>query len=201
MGHPKISGGSVAEVATWASRLTVEQYEKEGRRDWLRRITDPDFNIKRLIGVVLGLPWPKPGEVFELTLNASDRKNQPLAMARADGYTSRKLQYSGQKLSGKLIGRFKLVEIGNQSNWESIQGKLARHGKIPGGQWRQALKTRFVDVPGRSVGVADTSWSHGTPLGHRALLFPCVHHDGTSRFCQAIDGSFGEQWLWLVEVA
>ncbi len=140
--------------------------------------------------------WLALNKVFELTLDGDAPENDPLQMVRAYGCSDpEKWKHTGMKVIGRETRRFKLVEIGYKPNFESVKKALARHGSIPEGQWREALKKRFLGAPGRLVGVADVSWFD--PFGYP--YFPCVNDDGASAFGW-IDRGFFEYWLWLVEV-
>ena len=140
--------------------------------------------------------WPAVGEVFKLTLDGNAPENQPLAMLKSDGYDSpERWKHSGKKVGGIETKLFKLVSVGYQPNFESVLRELRKHGRIPGGQWREALKRKFLLPPGRFVGVADSSWV--SP--HGDAHFPCVRADGSSGFIWVID-DFDASWLWLIEV-
>lgn len=145
---------------------------------------------------VLISPWPKPGEVFQLTINGDASECDPIQMVCSDGYNeSETWKHNGFKVEGQQTRRFKLVEVGYQPTFDAVQAELKKHGKIPRGQWREALKKNFPDAPGRPVGISDASWV--LPCGDPN--FPFVNGDGGSNFDWA-GGDFSEAWLWLVEV-
>ena len=139
------------------------------------------------------LTYPATGEVFELTLDGDAADVQPLKMVRRDGYAG-EWRHRGSTVKGQEARRFKLVEIGYCQDFEEVRRKLATHGAIPEGQWREAFKARYPRRDGKGpIGVADASWvSPGGDAG-----FPYVHTDGDSRFGWAGNG-FGDSWRWLV---
>lgn len=140
------------------------------------------------------IPWPRPNEVFELTLDGDASENQPLAMVKADGYDG-PWQHNGSTVKGRETRRFKLVEIGSQPNCESVKTACQKHGKIPEGQWREVMKKKFTDSPGRLVGIADASWVSPSGL----TFFPYVTAGGASSFLWS-GYAWNDHWLWLVEV-
>ncbi|OGL66203.1 hypothetical protein A3B21_01935 [Candidatus Uhrbacteria bacterium RIFCSPLOWO2_01_FULL_47_24] len=140
--------------------------------------------------------YPADGEVFKLTLNGDASDNQPLAMVHTDGYTG-KWKHNGRVVKGAQTCRFKLVAIGYCRDFEEVKRKLAPHGKIPEGQWRQAFKASYRKPDGKGqIGVADSSWSD--PDGNAA--FPCVHGYGRSGF-DWVGSAFSGGWHWLVAVS
>ncbi len=140
--------------------------------------------------------WPAPNEVFELTLDFSARENGRLQMVRSDGYSGLwPWDCTESRVVGTHTRKFALVEIGYQSSFDIVEVELAKHGVIPEGEWRNALKNRFPRAHGRPVGIADASWVR--PGG--CASFPCVDHDGDSDFVWT-DIDFSDGWLWLVEV-
>jgi hypothetical protein len=141
-------------------------------------------------------PWPKPGEVFQLTINGDAPECDPIQMVRDDGYDRpESWKHNGPKVAGVQTRSFKLVEIGYQPNFGAVKTDLNKLGKVPEGQWRKPLKRKFPDAPGRPAGIADPSWvgPDGVPY------FPIVDGDGRSGF-RWTGGGFGEYWLWLVEL-
>lgn len=114
--------------------------------------------------------WPKVGEVFELAFGH--------AKAR----------------------KFKLVEIGNQPNFESVERELKKFGKIPNDEWHAPLKRKFPVPPGRPVGIAYASWASWL-IPNSRLLFTILDRNGTPDFSQGdVTNGFDADWLWLVEV-
>ena len=135
--------------------------------------------------------YPEVNRVFTMLLNANLIKNDPDQMARSDGYPG--LKYRGDmKVLGFRARSFKFVEIGFQPSFEAVTTELVKRGKIPEGQWREAVKKNF-HANGRPMGVPDASWS-GPVDG---WFFPCVGGSGKSGFSWA-GSSFGGGWLWLV---
>ncbi|TSC74820.1 MAG: hypothetical protein G01um101430_739 [Parcubacteria group bacterium Gr01-1014_30] len=140
--------------------------------------------------------YPKVGEVFELTLDFDAAENQPLEMVRRDGYDPRVWNYTGKKVMGRCTSYFKLVKVGYCRNLDQVRQKLAAHGEIPEGQWRQAFKAAYPKPDRKGlIGVADPSWA----LSGGSATFPCVSSRGRSRFLWA-DRGFNVAWRWLVKV-
>ncbi len=193
MPRSEISSAQATDLLVLARRLNVEEYQE--RHPWLVRLTDPDFDMSTLNSVVRGLRWPKPGEVFELTLDADALGNQPFVMVHDDSYVNLDWRHDGRRLSGLQVGRFKFVQVGYQPNWAGVQNELLKFGKIPCGQWRQALKARFAFAPNCPVGVADASWVY--PEGKTS--FPIIRPDGSSGFIWTDNHEFNEEWFWLIE--
>ncbi|TAL50833.1 hypothetical protein EPN81_01590 [Patescibacteria group bacterium] len=138
------------------------------------------------------------GEVFELMLDGNAPENQPLAMVAADGYDPRYWKHNGPKVEGRQTRKFKLVSVDLCWNIDEVRRKLAAHGEIPEGQWRQAYKVAY-NIQSRKgpigIAVADPSWT--TPSGFRC--FPYITSFGASRFWAA-DNEFQVHWRWLVSI-
>lgn len=200
----QITSPQCIELLTLATRLTPDEFQ--ARHRWLALLTDPKFDTAQLPPVmgeseesetppVPQLPeYPAPGVEFDLTLDGDARENQPLAMVSGDGYGGG-WKHKGPVVKGTQTRRFKFVEIGYQPNWNSVVGELGKHGKIPEGQWREAVKKTYR-TNRLSMGVADASWSD--PGDSRN--FPMVHVIGGSDF-HWTDVEFSESWVWLVEVS
>lgn len=139
--------------------------------------------------------YPAMGEVFELTLDGDAPENQPLEMAHRDGYRTEGWQHTGKKVAGKQTRRFKLVSVGYCRTFDELTRKLVKHGTIPDGQWREALKAAYQYDGKEQVGIADSSWVH--PQGRD--FFPYVSTGGYSNF-HFTDLDFDVGWRWLVEV-
>ena len=142
--------------------------------------------------------YPAIGEVFELELDADAPENQPLpGLVQAFGYDPEGWKFMGKPLTGKLKGRFKLVQVGYQPNLDAAKKALeAEHGPTPSGQWMKAFLDAFSKPDGKgSVGVADASWV--VPFG--SVSFPCVYSDGEPYFFW-IDRDLSWCWRWLVAV-
>lgn len=138
--------------------------------------------------------FPAIGEEFELTLNGDDPANDPIEMVRRDGYSEpHKWQYEGTRVVGKQTRRLKLVAVGYCRNLDEVRQKLAVHGEIPEGQWREAYKVKYRGGCGRPVGIAAASWV--SPRGRAS--FPCVDERGISDFSWT-GHDFNVSWLWLV---
>lgn len=144
--------------------------------------------------------YPTTGDVFELTLDGDARENDPIEMVRRDGYLElEKWRHTGTKVAGTQTRHFKLISVGYCVNWDEVKRKLAKHGELPEGQWREAFKAKYPTPDGNGpIGVPDASWVYP---GDRAYFpyFPYVHAHGESRFFWSVDGSRG-RWRWLVEV-
>lgn len=141
------------------------------------------------------LPHYPDGEVFALTLNGDALENQPLQMVRSDGYGSG-WRYNGPTVKGTQTRRFKWVAIGSCRTFDEVLQKLKPHGKIPEGQWREAVKEKFQHDGVRARGIADASWVD--PGGRATFLY--VDSNGRSVFCWS-DRGFNGRWRWLVEVS
>ncbi|GEM_PF-1427146 len=139
--------------------------------------------------------YPAVGEVFELTLDGDAPENQPLEMVRRDGYTG-DWRHKGPVVKGVETRRFKFVSVGYCANWNELKQKLAEHGEIAPGQWREAFKKKYPTPDGNGpIGFPDASWAG--PDGN--AFFPCVDADGESDFDWTGDGWVGN-WRWLVGV-
>ncbi len=142
---------------------------------------------------------PADGEVFELTLDGDAPENQPLEMVRQAGYDNwQEWEHNGPAVKGRETRRFKWVYIGYQPNLDAVRAALATHGKIPEGQWREAVKKMFKHDIWRPCGIADPSWEPPR-FGGSIPYCPYISSDGSSRFKWVIDG-FPDHWRWLVEV-
>lgn len=140
-------------------------------------------------------PYPKLGEVFELTLNGNDPDVQPLAMVRKYGYKPEYWKHSGKTVTGQQTRKFQLVSVGYCTGWYELAEKLATFGPTPEGQWLEAFKTEYGPGGNCHIGVADPSWVDP----HGFAVFPCMHNDGDSNFDWA-DSDFSVRWRWLVPV-
>lgn len=140
--------------------------------------------------------YPAVGEAFELTLDGDALENQPLEMVRRDGYIGN-WTHRGPLVNGAETRRFKLVSVGYCANWNELtQRKLAKHGEISPGQWREAFKKKYPTPDDNGlIGFPDASWA-GPGGGAR---FPCVHAGGGSDFRWAGRG-FSGRWRWFVGV-
>lgn len=119
-------------------------------------------------------PHYADGVVFEMTLEGDAPENQPLEMVRRDGYTG-EWKHNGPIVKGKQTRRFKWVAVGNQPNLEAVRSILVS-GKIPEGQWREAVKRVFEPDGEHPRGIADPSWKR--PGGN--ANFPYVEGVGRS---------------------
>lgn len=139
---------------------------------------------------------PADGVEFELTLETTI---DPMEMLRSDGYDPRKWKFIGSQVVPQTR-RFKLIRVGYCANLDKVREKLATHGFIPEGQWREAFKKAFPTNDGKGpIGFADPSWVF--PFGD--VGFPVLYGHGKvwdSRFfCWAGNGR-GGPWRWLVAV-
>lgn len=141
------------------------------------------------------LPHVADGEVFELTLDFDAPKNQPLQMVRSDGYDGN-WRHNGPTIKGVQTRRFKWVAVGYCRNFDELREKLAHHGRIPEGQWREAVKTKFQHDGVHARGIADASWVGPYARAH----YPCVRSGGDSGF-GGIGFNFDDDERWLVEVS
>lgn len=138
--------------------------------------------------------YPAVGEVFELTLDGDAPENQPLAMVQQGGYNGA-WQHKGLLVTGRQARRFKLVQVGQQPGLVAVGVELAVHGRVPPGQWREALKATYRQDGQGPVGVADPSWQ--SPFGR--VCFPYINTDGSPGLALA-DLDYRKDWRWLVEV-
>lgn len=145
--------------------------------------------------VVIKIPHYADGAEFEMTLNGDAPENQPLEMVRRDGYSGR-WKHSGPTVKGTQTQCFKWVAVGYQPNFDAVRTALAPYGKIPEGQWREAVKHMFESDGEHPRGIADSSWVD--PFGNAD--FPYVSTYGNSYFRWA-GGDFRVAWRWLVEVS
>jgi hypothetical protein len=138
--------------------------------------------------------YPATDEIFELTLDGDAAENQPLEMVRRDGYNPKGWQHRGPVVKGRHTKRFKLVEIGYCRNFDEVRRKLAIHGEIPEGQWREAFRARYGKPDGKGpIGIADALWV----IPYSSAYFPYVGLDGDSNF-RWTDSDFYDVWRWLV---
>jgi len=145
--------------------------------------------------------FPALGEVFELTLDGSAPENDPIEMVRRSGEVGfEKWQHKGRQINGVQKRRFKLVAVGSCDHFNLVVAILKEHGKIPEGQWREALIAKFqvVDCNG-IVGIADDSWRDR----YGDFFFPCFNANSEQAcvpFFDWTEGGFNNYWRWLVEV-
>ena len=164
-------------------------------------VTDIRSAFERAKARLAGAPAPQPtypatGEIFELTLDGDDSENQPLEMVRRDGYSGN-WKHKGLVVKGRQTKRFKLVQVGYCRNLDEVRQKLAAHGEIPEGQWREAFKASYPNHDGLGpVGIADPSWVNPNDNAY----FPCVDSDGYSNFVWAAYDQ-NEHWRWPVVVS
>lgn len=147
-----------------------------------------------------GRMYPDDGTEFELTLDFDAPENQLDEILRAEGYYPDGRRFTGQKRSGVQTRRFKLVRVGDCRNLSEVRKKLAQYGDIPEGQWREAFKSTYPNLPYGDIpiGFADFSLSGLLPeLADSESLFPSINGDGVSRLCRANYG-FIKSWRWLV---
>ena len=168
------------------------------QHDWFERVRkgslDPEA-VVRAVHSIIDAQYPADVVEFELTLDFDAPENQPLEMVRLDGYNPEGWKFTGKKLSGIQIRRFKLVRVGHCLNLDEVRLKLAQYGReVPEGQWRQAFKAAYPNPDGNGpIGFADPSWV--SPLGRAS--FPFVDSVGGSGFSWAGCGR-GGRWRWLV---
>ena len=192
-------GEGTRALALIASRLGFERmgYWSDKRSEEMQKVLlaalAPNGDVSESKTPAPKLPHYADGVVFEMTLDGDASENHPLEMVRKDGYTGA-WKHNGSKVKGRQTRRFKWVAVGYQSNLEALCAALAPHGKIPEGQWREAVKQMFEPDREHPRGIADPSWEY--PDGR--VLFPYVDRDGLSDFHWASRDRDG-RWRWLVE--
>lgn len=137
--------------------------------------------------------YPANGEVFELSITKPIDGHQ---MVCDDGLSNWwKWKFNG-KIATSRTGKFKLVLIDYQPNFQAVKRELAKYGTIPQGQWRSVFKKKYPQPDGKGpIGIVDASWVN--PDG--CVCFPYIYTDGGERF-RWTDGDFDDRWRWLVEV-
>lgn len=136
---------------------------------------------------------PANGVEFELTLDVTD----PMEMVQ-DIYNPYGWKFTGSNVVPQTR-TFKLVRVGSCANLKEVREKLAEHGSIPEGQWREAFKKTFPKHDGQGpIGFVDPVWVD--PDGY--AYFPMLHGVGKIWYSNFNwDGEdFEENWRWLVEV-
>lgn len=140
--------------------------------------------------------YPADNEIFELTLDGDAVENDPIEMVRRDGHREpKKWKHIGRRVTGTETRRFKLVWVGYCQNFTELKRKLTTHGRIPEGQWREALRAAYALKGTYLVGMADASWMNSAGDAR----FPCVLMDGYSTFYRIVY-DFSVDWHWLVEI-
>ena len=148
-------------------------------------------------------PYPKVGEIFELTLDGDAPENQPLEMLPRSCYHLGQWEHHGSVVKGKHTRRFKIVELDYCRNFKKVLQKLAAHGKVPEGQWLQAFKHRHPRLElGEEVSIADASWADWTGPTYFPFLdsgFPFNDRGPFVLLCKINNGNVAGR-RWLVEV-
>ena len=121
---------------------------------------------------------------------------QPLDMVRRAGYDPKDWQFTGKQVGETQTRCFKWVSVGYQPNLDAVRAECAKHGRVPEGQWREAVNQMFQPDGQHPRGVADPSWVDP----NTDARFPYVLSDGFSNFGWA-GGDRDDGWLWLVEVS
>lgn len=144
------------------------------------------------------IPLPADGELFQLTLDASQA--DPMAMVRGDGYEPTSWKFSGTALQGTPLRHFKLVRLGAVSGLADAHAKAhAMKCDLAEGQWREAFKAAYPhnDKGGPlAFGGETTEWVN--PGSRRD--FPVLREGGEvwcSDFVWSGSG-YGGRWRWLV---
>lgn len=138
--------------------------------------------------------YPEIGLEFELTLNGDRQASQPLAMVYNYGYHEKGWRYNGQAVTGLVTRTFKLVSVGRCVNWNELIGRAKALGRIPEGQWLEALLAAYPEYDNQgSVGVADNSWTDH----YKRSRFPALSRGGQPFFYWA-DTNYDARWRWLV---
>lgn len=160
-------------------------------------IDDPNFWKEFLGGVreayAARIPTiPAVGEEFELTLYPITG----LDMVVKDGHFKGSWNFEGSEITEPRTGRFRLIQVGECCDLYKVMVKLAEHGTVPAGQWREAFKSRFTKPDGNGpIGFADPSWIG--PGSRR--FFPFITNNHSSDFRQAAKKREAF-WRWLVQV-
>lgn len=135
---------------------------------------------------------PADGVEFELTLGTID----PMEMVKGSDFDPEGWEFTGFKIVPQTR-KFKLVRVGSCRNLDEVREKLAQHGSIPEGQWREAFKKAFPKNDGQGlIGFADLSWVN--LLG--VIVFPVLIEEGEawrSDFFLA-GGDRDKDWRWLI---
>src|SRR3989344_4485364 len=86
--------------------------------------------------------YPKVGKIFELTLDGD--VVDPIAMGcYGKPQDSHSLRFTGAQILGKQTRLFTLVSVGHCYIIDEVRQKLVPHGRIPKGQWREALRAAY----------------------------------------------------------
>lgn len=143
---------------------TDEQLGRFARQqaDWFERARkgslDIDAAVQAIHGVIDGR-YPVEGDEFELTIDFDSPGSDPMNMVYWYGHDSPGWKFKGRRAYGVHTRRFRLVRVGDCSNLDEVQEKLAMYGEIPEGQWRQSFMAKYRKPDGNgSIGFADPSW-------------------------------------------
>ena len=138
------------------------------------------------------------GDPFELRLDADAHENTPLGMVQVAGKNPEDWSFTGKCLTGKLIGRFQLVDLSqgiHHSGYMDSDAKslILHYGyTMPSGQWIKALLNTF---PKGGVAIADDSWHCDSQDNHN--YFPSLRYfqnEITLAFCPSSERT-GMRWL------
>ncbi len=197
--------GTFGQGLATAGRL-VECFPRDLPHEEARNIIEnPDFLKEFLSGIgsafrAYSAPVPADNVKFELALDGNEI--DPIEMPKNDGYViTRNWKFIGNRIFAVGTRPFKLVGVGYCRDFDEVLSKLRKHGKIPGGQWREAFRKRFrrptsqVDF----IGIADASWVDT----RNCRRFPYL--DGSEgmwdSFFATTARDFHDDWRWLVTPA
>lgn len=148
---------------------------------------------------------PGPSESFELTLDADNPQNQPLALILScrSVVPVGHYKYEGPVIKGVMTRSFRFVEVEGSNTVQGLREAISVYGRIPEMQWCGALKGHFPKGV-RSLSIADFSVTN--PLGDSefptfSLPEPKWFFPGGLNFSWsnwALGTNTG--WKWLVEV-
>ena len=141
-------------------------------------------------------PMPMDGVVFEVTHDFGENP-EPEKMPNRFGYTSKGWGFSGRPIAGLQTRNFMWVSVEPRQNFDAICTELAKHGKVPEGQWLEVIMEQFE--PDRRRAIADASWI-GPLAGCRS--FPCyIRPTEGGLFFICVDIKLNTLRLhWLVEI-
>jgi hypothetical protein len=116
-------------------------------------------------------------------------------MVKNYGHNPAVWHHIGGQVEGHQAGRFKFVRVGPCATWGELVRKLQARGRIPEGQWIEAVKNILGLDSNGPIGVADASWVGPDCCCH----FPGIDLRGRSGFYRTDDGFHGN-WRWLIEI-
>lgn len=158
------------------------------------------------------IKYPQVNVPFELCLDANLPENVPFpGMTQIFGHDddTRGWQFRGTRLTGKHVGRFKIVPMNYcQPNLAAATTTIeAEYGPTPEVQWVKAFLDAFSeeveaddDVPAgiSTIGIAAAPWV-ASAGGVEHHYFPCVNSFGTPLLVSA-NSRIGKNNYWIVAV-